>query len=57
MDAMTGRLDNKHNMENDIVFANAFMRRRYGRDNTPTMLVEILDWIDLLMRGLGFRWD
>jgi dimethylaniline monooxygenase (N-oxide forming) len=45
-------------MKREVALVNAFMRRRYPRRrNSPIALLEVRDWMDLMMRNLGLRTD
>jgi dimethylaniline monooxygenase (N-oxide forming) len=45
-------------MKKEVARVNAFMKRRYpGRRNLPTAVLEVRDWMDVLLRDLGLRTD
>jgi hypothetical protein len=45
-------------MNEEIARVSAFMKRRYpGRRNIPLALLEVRDWMDMLLRDLGIRTD
>jgi len=51
-------IGNKEGMDKEIASMNAFMKRRYpGRRNIPWAVIEIRDWMDLLLSELGLRTD
>lgn len=51
-------IGNKEAMDREIASMNAFMARRYpGRRNIPWAVIEIRDWMDLLLGELGLRTD
>jgi hypothetical protein len=55
VDNFTGNFDD---MNKEIVLHNAFMRWRYpGRKNTPYAVLEIRDWVDVILRNMGIRTD
>lgn len=50
--------ENKEGMDREVALHNAFMRRRYpGRRNEPFAVLEIRDWMDVMLRDLGVRQD
>jgi dimethylaniline monooxygenase (N-oxide forming) len=50
--------DKKEEMDREVALHNAFMKRRYpGRRNVPFAVLEIRDWIDVMLRDLGIRTD
>jgi len=51
-------LPSKPEMDEDIALMTVFMKRRYPNGkNVPTALIEIQDFVDVLMRDLGLRSD
>lgn len=45
-------------MNREVAKVSAFMKRRYpGRRNIPLALLEVRDWMDMLLRDLGVRTD
>jgi dimethylaniline monooxygenase (N-oxide forming) len=45
-------------MKQEVARVNAFMKRRYpGRRNIPIALLEVRDWMDVMLRDLGLRTD
>jgi len=45
-------------MDREVARTNAFMKRRYpGKRNIPLALLEVRDWMDMLLRDLGVRTD
>ncbi|PMD57292.1 FAD/NAD(P)-binding domain-containing protein [Hyaloscypha bicolor E] len=45
-------------MNREVARVSAFMKRRYpGRRNIPLALLEVRDWMDMLLRDLGVRTD
>lgn len=51
-------VDDQENMDREVAHVSAFMKRRYpGRRNIPIALLEVRDWMDMLLRDLGIRTD
>ncbi|PVH85139.1 FAD/NAD(P)-binding domain-containing protein [Cadophora sp. DSE1049] len=51
-------LGTKEDMDRKIALENAFMMRRYpGRKNIPWCVLEIRDWMDVMLKELGVRTD
>jgi hypothetical protein len=45
-------------MKREVALVSAFMKRRYpGRRNIPIALLEVRDWMDVMLRDLGLRTD
>jgi dimethylaniline monooxygenase (N-oxide forming) len=45
-------------MNREVARVSAFMKRRYpGKRNIPLALLEVRDWMDMLLRDLGVRTD
>lgn len=54
-DQYTGK---KSEMDKEVALHNAFMKRRYpGRRNVPFAVLEIRDWMDVMLKDLGVRTD
>lgn len=54
-DKFTGK---KGEMDKEVALHNAFMKRRYpGRRNVPFAVLEIRDWMDVMLKDLGVRTD
>jgi len=51
-------LGTKEDMDRKVALENAFMMRRYpGRKNIPWCVLEIRDWMDIMLKELGVRTD
>jgi dimethylaniline monooxygenase (N-oxide forming) len=51
-------MSSEETMNREVARVNAFMKRRYpGRKNRPLALLEVRDWMDVLLRDLGLRTD
>lgn len=49
---------NRETVDKEIALTNTFVKRRYpGRKNMPVAVLEIYDWMDIMLKDLGVRTD